>query len=59
MIYSYHHVGGVGASGHNKFISTKIGLSKVFLFFLFVCVCVSCGMQALLTYPSISINDKI
>jgi len=39
---SHNHVGGVGVSGHNKSISTKTCLGKVFLFFLFflfVCLC--------------------
>jgi hypothetical protein len=59
MIYSCHHVSGVGASGHNKSISIEVGSNKVFMFFLFGCICVSYGMQALRTYPSISINNKI
>ncbi len=30
-----NHVVGVGASGHNKYVSTKTCLSMVFMFFLF------------------------
>jgi hypothetical protein len=37
---SHNHAGGVGVSGHNKSISTKRCLGKVFVFF-FVCVFVS------------------
>jgi hypothetical protein len=34
---SHNHVGGVGVSKDNKFVSTKAYLSRVFVFFL-VCV---------------------
>jgi hypothetical protein len=38
---SHNHAGGVGVSGHNKSISTKRCLGKVFVFFFCLCVCVS------------------
>ncbi len=37
---SHNHASGVGVSRHNKFVSTKACLGKVFVFF-FVCVYVS------------------
>jgi hypothetical protein len=33
MIYSRRHVGGFGASGHNKSISIEVGSNRVFMFF--------------------------